>query len=73
MSLRGAGFFFAPTSERHLIVNDQLDTEQAAALLGIGVPTLANWRWLGQGPSWTRHRGRVFYERSELLRFLASR
>lgn len=47
--------------------SDRIDTHEAAAILGRHVGTIANWRWCGVGPSWKRHRGRVYYSRREVL------
>ena len=33
----------------------------------VSVRTLANWRWAGNGPKFTRVGGRILYEMSQLL------
>jgi len=47
--------------------------QEAAALIGMTVHALRRWRQLGVGPAYIRlrgRRGRILYERAELLRFV---
>ena len=44
--------------------------EKAAALLGIEVGTLANWRYRGVGPRFLRLGGRVRYRLADLADYL---
>lgn len=47
--------------------------QEAAALIGMTVFALRRWRQLGVGPAYIRlrgRRGRILYERAELLRFV---
>ena len=39
---------------------------EAAAYLRLEERTLNNMRWRGEGPSWRKHGGRVFYHKDEL-------
>lgn len=51
---------------------DLLDETQAAAILGITVSTLRNWRWKGIGPRYQKIGLRlVRYPRTELATFVA--
>ena len=48
-----------------------LDESEAASLLGIAVPTLRNWRWKREGPSYVKLGARmVRYRRSDLAAFV---
>jgi hypothetical protein len=35
----------------------------------VTVRTLANWRWAGNGPKFTRIGGRILYDMSELVKW----
>ena len=51
----------AARNVRHL-----LTTAEAAELLRLRKHTLENMRWLGTGPPFRKHGGRVFYHRADL-------
>ena len=54
-----------------LAPGDLLDERGAAAILGISVQTLANWRWRGEGPRYRKLGLRlVRYLRADLLAFV---
>lgn len=52
-----------------VLPDGRLDTENAAAYLGLSVKTLAMLRSSGRGPSFVK-RGRVFYFRDDLDQWL---
>ena len=57
----------APT----LAPGDLLADREAAAILGISVQTLANWRWRGEGPRFRKIGKRmVRYARADLEAFI---
>ena len=43
-----------------------LNGKQAAHYLGLAAKTLANMRWLGEGPPFRRHGGQVRYHINDL-------
>ena len=47
-----------------------LTTAQAAYLLQIATGTLQNWRSLGIGPEFIKHRRKIYYLRSEIERYI---
>lgn len=54
-----------------LAPGDLLSETLAAAILGVAVPTLRNWRWRGEGPRYRKIGKRlVRYVRADLLAFL---
>lgn len=53
--------------------DDLLEPKAAAAVLMHAPGTLANWRAARRGPPWYDIGGRVFYKRSELEAWVASR
>ena len=53
-------------------LNDMFNEAQAAALLGVSRRTLANWRWLREGPRFLKLGKRcVRYQRCDLEQFIA--
>lgn len=46
-----------------------LTTGEAARELDIATGTLQNWRSLGEGPNYIKHRRSVYYLRSEIERY----
>jgi hypothetical protein len=46
--------------------------QEASAYLRIAKQTLARWRCYGQGPSFVRIGGRIFYDRADLDAFIAA-
>ena len=57
----------APT----LAPGDLLTEREAAAILGVAVPTLRNWRWRGEGPRFRKIGLRmVRYSRADLQIFI---
>lgn len=50
-----------------------LTVEEAARYLKLTRSTLDNFRWLGGGPSYRKHGGRVLYHIEELDRWSQSR
>ncbi|MBP6997313.1 MAG: helix-turn-helix domain-containing protein [Phycicoccus sp.] len=56
-----------------MLNSDLLDTADAATLTGVSQGVLANLRWMGTGPFHVRHRGRIFYRRGDLLRWMRER
>jgi hypothetical protein len=50
----------------------RLTNRAAATLIGVNPKTLANWRSLGTGPRWRKVGKLVFYELSEIQKFIAS-
>jgi len=42
--------------------DNRVDTNNAAAFLGIKKKTMANWRSRGEGPPWRKVAGLVFYD-----------
>lgn len=48
-----------------------LTTGQASRLLQIAPGTLQNWRSLGTGPKFIKHRRNVYYAKSEIERYRA--
>lgn len=62
-------FHTAPTPES-LAPGDLVDEKDGAALLGVAVSTLRNWRALGQGPRFRKIGKRcVRYHRADLRAF----
>lgn len=55
----------APTLEAGPLLNEH----QAAALLGVKVATLRNWRWMGKGPRYRKLGRCVRYARTDLAAF----
>ena len=54
-----------------LAAGDLLADREAAAILGISVKTLANWRWRGEGPRFRKIGKRmVRYSRADLEAFI---
>lgn len=50
-------------SKRYLRPNEVAD------ILRVSPKTLANWRYLGKGPEWRRHGGRVVYPSTGVDRY----
>lgn len=50
-----------------------LTISEAAQLLRLKEHTLDNMRWLGTGPPFRKHGGRIFYHRDELHEWSQSR
>ncbi len=50
-----------------------VNVEEAAAYLRLKRRTLDNMRWIGGGPKYRKHGGRVFYHRDELKAWSESR
>jgi len=53
--------------------NHLLKPSQATDYLGVSAKTLANWRYQGSGPKFRKIGSRVFYRRSDLMRFRKAR
>lgn len=51
-------------------MEELLTPAEAAALLGVSVRTLEDWRYRRTGPPWVRLGGQARYEPSELRRHL---
>jgi predicted DNA-binding transcriptional regulator AlpA len=49
-----------------------LTSNEAAAVFGLRVATLARWRWIGKGPRWIKVGGAVRYDPAELRRWIAA-
>lgn len=47
-----------------------LSPKEVAECLGIGVATLANWRWAGRGPRYVKVGGRIRYRVSDIMAYL---
>ena len=47
-----------------------LAPQEAAECLGIGVATLANWRWNGRGPRFVKLGGRIRYRAIDIVAYL---
>lgn len=64
-------------TDRTLPVDPEvLEQEQLAAMLGVEISTLADWRRKGYGPPFARlkgERGRVRYLRSDVIAWLKAR
>jgi len=56
-------------SESDLNPENLLTTGEAARELDIATGTLQNWRSLGEGPAYIKHRRSVYYLRSEIERY----
>jgi predicted DNA-binding transcriptional regulator AlpA len=55
-----------------LAPGDLVDEAEAAAILGVNRKTVANWRWKGQGPKYSKiGRRLVRYHRADLAAFAA--
>lgn len=50
-----------------------VSVEEAAAYLRLKRRTLDNMRWIGGGPKYRKHGGRVFYHRDDLKAWSESR
>ena len=55
-------------------MNDRISTpflnvQEAADYLRLGKRTLDNMRWMGTGPAFRKHGGRIFYHADELQRW----
>ena len=60
-----------PRNAVFLHPGDLLDEKEAAAILGMAVQTLRNWRWRGKGPRVHKVGARlVRYHRADLLAFI---
>ncbi|WP_197686765.1 helix-turn-helix transcriptional regulator [Metallibacterium scheffleri] len=56
-----------------LAPGDLIDEHEAAAILGVSIQTLRNWRWRNCGPHYRKVGSRlVRYLRSDLLVFIES-
>ena len=42
---------------------------EVAGVLRVSVKTLANWRWLGKGPAWTKAGHSVRYEWADVREY----
>ncbi len=49
-----------------------LTVKVTAEILGVTPGTLANWRWLGQGPKWIKLSGRVSYPATDLAAYICN-
>lgn len=47
-----------------------LTPQQVAQVYGFPVQTLANWRWLGEGPSYIKIGKKIFYRIEDMDRYL---
>lgn len=52
---------------------DLLNAEKASNAIGVSIKTLANWRCAGSGPEFRKIGSRVFYRRSDLMRYRKAR
>jgi predicted DNA-binding transcriptional regulator AlpA len=57
----------------HATDNATIGPAEVAALLGLKVSTLANWRWSGCGPPFLRLGRKIRYRPSDLADWLAQR
>lgn len=51
---------------------DRLDNAAAAGLIGISPETLYAWRVRRHGPAWSKIAGRVWYDRADVLSWIAA-
>lgn len=54
-------------------VLERMNTQGAAAYLGLRPATLNNWRQIGKGPRFLRIGGRVLYRKNDLDSYLETR
>jgi len=55
-----------------VLPDGRVRSEDAARFLDYSLQTLANWRWSGKGPRWTRRGGRIFYMIEDLKKWIAN-
>lgn len=59
-----------PTDTAPLAAGDLIDEREAAAILGVRVQTLRNWRWSGKPPRYRKLGRCVRYHRADLTAFV---
>ena len=57
-------------NNNHIHPEDCLNTAQAARELQIATGTLQNWRCLGIGPKFIKHRRNIYYLKSEIQKYI---
>lgn len=69
--------FIAKISTGVVMGTERLTPAQAGELMGVSPQTLANWRWLGIGPAYTKltpgRGGRIRYTRAAVEEWLNER
>lgn len=55
------------------MATDRFSTSEAAAYVGVAVPTLKAWHRRGVGPAWLKLERRVVYNRADLDEYMAAR
>lgn len=59
----------APRSAQTLHAGDLVSEKEAAAILGLTLSCLRNWRWKGEGPRFRKIGRSVRYHRADIAAF----